>query len=169
MGHFRSAYLNFVYCEYSYLCSFSNLLRMSKKSLKQWLYRILGRRLNTKQFIKTAFFPLITVIVFYALCYYEDWVELQVMRWATACSVFTFWALLSNCYVVFLLAKKGGDQWFFPLTGIFNWFIPFFLFGGRFITAEWISLTLIAAVTAILDLLAEAFSVKNTELVQDLK
>ncbi len=36
-------------------------------------------------------------------------------------------------------------------------------------TAEWISLTLIAAVLAILDLLAEAFSVKNTELVQDLK
>ena len=33
--------------------------------------------------------------------------ELQVMRWATACSVFTFWALLSNCYVVFLLVKEG--------------------------------------------------------------
>ena len=69
----------------------------------------------------------------------------------------------------FSAGKKRGYQWFFPLTGIFNWFIPFFLFGGRFITAEWISLTLIAAVTAILDLLAEAFSVKNTELVQDLK
>ena len=60
-------------------------------------------------------------------------------------------------------------KWFFPFTGIFNWLIPFVVFGERFITAEWVSLTLIAAVTAILDLLAEAFSVKNTELVQDLK
>ena len=60
-------------------------------------------------------------------------------------------------------------KWFFPFTGIFNWLIPFVVFGERFITAQWISLTLIAAVLAILDLLAEAFSVKNTELVQDLK
>ena len=29
------------------------------------------------------------------------------MRWATAYFVFTFWPLVSNCYVVFLLAKEG--------------------------------------------------------------
>lgn len=65
--------------------------------------------------------------------------------------------------------RRGCYKWFFPFTGIFNWLIPFVVFGERFITAEWVSLTLIAAVPAILDLLTEAFSVKNTELVQDLK
>ena len=33
--HFQSDCLNVFYCEYPYLCFFSNLLRMSKKSLKQ--------------------------------------------------------------------------------------------------------------------------------------
>ena len=46
---------------------------------------------------------------------------------------------------------------------IFNWFIPFVVFGERLITAEWISLILITAVPAILGLLAGVFSVGNTE------
>ena len=52
-------------------------------------------------------------------------------------------------------------KWFFPFTGIFNWFIPFVVFGGRFITTERISLILITAVPAILGLLAGTFYSKE--------
>ena len=47
----------------------------------------------------------------------------------------------------------------------YKWLIPFVVFGERFITAEWVSLTLIAVAPAILGLLAGTFySKKNRKI-----
>jgi len=71
---------------------------------------------------------------------------------------FYIFAPVSELLCGFSIGRRSvWYKWFFPLTGLLNPFIPFMVFGGRFIKAEFISLTLIAAVPAILGLFAGVF------------
>lgn len=115
-----------------------------------------------KQLIKTPFSPFITILVFYALVLL--WGLSRIIGDEMGYSLLCFYLLAPSVELLcgFSAGKRRSCyKWFFPFTGIFNWLIPFVVFGGRFITVEWISLTLIAVAQAILGLLAGTFYSKE--------
>lgn len=111
-----------------------------------------------KRFVKSPFFPFAMIVFFYA----------AVLLWGLSDVVGDEMGYSLLCFYIFapvvelLCGFSAGKRrvwykWLFPLTGLLNWLIPFVVFGGKFIKAQLISMTFIAAVPALFGLLAGLF------------
>ena len=111
-----------------------------------------------KRYVKSPAFPIIIIVVVYALMLLWGLSGITGDEIGYSILCFYIFAPVSELLCGFSIGRRSvWYKWFFPLTGLLNPFIPFMVFGGRFIKAEFISLTLIAAVPAILGLFAGVF------------
>ena len=117
-----------------------------------------------KRSVKSPAFPYIIIVVAYALMLLWGMlggIKGDEIGYSVLC--FNIFAPVAELLGGFFIGRRSvWYKWFFPLTGLLNPFIPFMVFGGRFIKAEFVLLTFIAVVPAIFGLVVGALYSKRS-------
>ena len=115
-----------------------------------------------RRFVKAPFFPFIITVAAYALMLLQglSGITGDEMGYSVLCFYISA-PVISLLCGFFAGRKRGWVKWLFPLTGLLNWLVAAAVFGGRFIFAEFILLTVMATVPAISGLLAAVLSTKR--------